>query len=111
VYKRQILTSARAAVDPTAQEEVVTFGRAVMLQVSNVYALRMAGVFMISLGTIWLRTGLMPRWIVVLTYLLALVLLVVISLSLWVAFVFPAWAFMVSVFVLLRPGLTAAETE
>jgi hypothetical protein len=27
------------------------------------FALRMAGVMMISLGTIWLRTGLMPRWL------------------------------------------------
>ena len=32
-----------------------------MHQVVNVYAIRMAGVFMISLSTIWLRTGLMHR--------------------------------------------------
>jgi hypothetical protein len=31
-----------------------------MLQISNVYAVRMAGVFMISLGTIGMRTRLMP---------------------------------------------------
>jgi DNA-binding NarL/FixJ family response regulator len=30
-------------------------------QVINVYAIRMAGVFMFSLGAIWLRTGLMHR--------------------------------------------------
>ena len=45
-----------------------------MFQISNVYALRMAGVFMISLGTIWWRTGLMPRWLALITYLLALTL-------------------------------------
>ena len=50
---------------------VIYFGRTLMLQLSNVYALRMAGVFMLSLGTIWLRTGLMPRLLVILTYLLA----------------------------------------
>lgn len=81
-----------------------------MLQVSNVYALRMAGVFMISLGTIWLRTGLMPRWLVALTYLLAVVLLFAINLSLWITLVFPIWVLAVSVLILLRT-LRAAGRE
>ncbi len=62
-----------------------------MLQVSNVYALRMAGVMLISLGTMWLRTGVMPRWLAIVTYAVALVLLIVTSVSLWVTLVFPAW--------------------
>lgn len=82
--------------------DTVSFGRAVMLQVGNVYALRMAGVFMISLGTIWLRTGAMPRWLAVATYLLAAVLLLVINLSLWISLVFPAWVLAVSVLILVR---------
>jgi hypothetical protein len=81
--------------------EVVAFGRAVMLQVTNVYALRMAAVFMVSLGTSWRRTGVMPRWLVMVTYLIALCLLVITSLSLWIALVFPAWVFLVSVYALL----------
>ena len=52
-----------------------------MLQISNVYAVRMAGVFMISLGTIGMRTRLMRRWLVLVSYLLALVLLLVISVT------------------------------
>ena len=59
------------------------FGRVVTPQVSNVYVLRMAGVFMISVGTIWWRTGLMPRWLATISFLVALTLLVVITLSLW----------------------------
>ena len=55
----------------TLDSRLIYFGRSLMVQLSNVYALRMAGVFMLSLGTIWLRTGLMPRWLVILTYLLA----------------------------------------
>ena len=66
-----ILASSRSLSAVPIQSEVIYFGQAVMLQISNVYALRMAGVFMISLGTIWLRTGLMPRWLVILTFLLA----------------------------------------
>lgn len=78
----------------------IIFGRAVMLQISNVYALRMAGVTMISLATIWLRTGLMPRWLTVTTYLLALALLLVVNLSLWVTLIFPAWVTLISLFIL-----------
>lgn len=83
-------------------QDVILFGRALMLQISNVYALRMASVLMFSLGTIWLRTRLMPRWLVGVTYLLASTLLLVVSLSLWVTLLFPAWVLLVSVYVLLQ---------
>jgi hypothetical protein len=72
-----------------------------MGQIFNIYALRMAGVFMISLGTIWLRTGVMPRWLAFLTYMLALSLLVIVSLSLWVVLIFPGWVFAISVYILV----------
>ncbi|MDI9915382.1 hypothetical protein [Rhodococcus sp. IEGM 1379] len=83
-----------------SQDEIIYFGREVMLHVNNVYAIRMAAVFMISLGTIWLRTGLMPRWLVIGTYLLALILLVIVSFSIWVALVFPGWVVVISVYIL-----------
>jgi hypothetical protein len=96
-----ILSYYRLDSELARQGEAIFFGRAVMLQISNVYALRMAGVFMISLGTIWLRTALMPRWLVVLTYLGALVLLLVVNLSLWITLVFPAWVALISLYSLL----------
>jgi hypothetical protein len=79
---------------------VVFFGRAVMLQIGNIYALRMAAVLMISLATIWLRTRLMPRWVVAVTYVLAAALLVVVSADPWVTLVFPAWVLLVSLMIL-----------
>lgn len=93
-----ILSSVRQGI----QQDVIIFGRDVMLQINNVYALRMAGVFMISLGTIWWRTGLMPRWLAICTLLLALILLTIINLSLWIALIFPAWVFMISVYILVN---------
>jgi hypothetical protein len=81
---------------------VYVYGRAVMYHLINVYALRMAGVFMISLGTIWLRTGLMHRGWALVTYGLALVLLVSVGYSLWVTLIFPAWVMAVSVYFLIR---------
>ncbi|MFO7634399.1 MAG: hypothetical protein R6W76_17755, partial [Caldilinea sp.] len=70
-------TISAYALAPTALEEsgLITFGRAVIYTITNVYAIRMAGVFMLSLATIWGRTGAMPRAFVLVTYLLAIVLL------------------------------------
>jgi len=59
-------------------------------------------VCMISLGTIWLRTGLMHRGWAFVTYALALVLLLSLSLSAWVPLIFPGWVFAVSVYFLIR---------
>jgi hypothetical protein len=80
---------------------VYTFARTVMYRSTNVYAIKMAGVFMISLGTIWVRTRVMPRWLAFLTYALALGLLLSISSSLWVTLLFPGWVCVVSVYVLM----------
>ena len=81
--------------------DVFRFGRVVMSQLFTIYALRMAGVFVISLGTIWLRTGVMPRWLTVITYLFAVILLLSTTLSIWMVLVFPTWVFIVSIFILI----------
>ena len=53
------------AVDPELLFDggLLTFSRAIIYRFNNVYAIRMAGMFMMVLGTIWVRTGLMPRWL------------------------------------------------
>jgi hypothetical protein len=78
-----------------------TYGRAVMYVFSNTYAVRMAGVFMISFATIALRTGVMSRAWAIVTYVLALVLLFSIGYTLWVTLVFPAWVLAISVIFLI----------
>ncbi|MET0860495.1 MAG: hypothetical protein ABW091_05640, partial [Microbacterium sp.] len=65
------------------------------------YALRMAGVLLISLSTMWLRTGVMPRWFAFLTYIVAAVLLFTTSLGLWVTLLFPLWVLAVSIIILV----------
>jgi hypothetical protein len=89
-----------------------TFTRSVIWRVLNIYAIRMAGVFMISLGTIWVRTRTMPRWLAFLTYGMALVLLLSISYNLWVTLIFPVWVLIISVgILLLYSGRTGMEGE
>jgi hypothetical protein len=85
--------------------EVALFGQMVVLALAKTYALRMAAVFMISLATIWLRTGLMPRWLVYVSYLLAVVLLIAGDVSMWLTLSFPIWVLVVSLLLLARAGV------
>src|SRR6266699_2045799 len=96
-----ILASYAIAADTLTKSGVIIFGRAIMYTITNVYAIRMAGVFMISLGTIWIRTRVMPRLFVFLTYALALLLLVSTDFTSWLILIFPAWVFVISVFILV----------
>ena len=83
------------------QTPTYAFNRIFMFQIINVYGYRMAGVFMMSLGTIWVHTKTMPRILVFLTYGLALVQLFGLNLSLWFSLAFPSWVFVISVAILI----------
>jgi hypothetical protein len=91
--------------------EAATFGQALLLTLSKTYALRMAAVFMISLATIWLKTGLMPRWLVGVTYLVAVGLLLATDISMWITLAFPVWVFVVSVLLLARAGVIDLDRD
>jgi hypothetical protein len=80
-------------------------------RLNTVYAMRMAGTFMSVLGTIWVRTGVMPRWLALITYILAAVLLISIGFTPWVVLVFPAWVFTISVATLVLNYRRTPEQE
>lgn len=44
----------------------------------------------------------MPKWLAVITYVAATTLLLIVTLSLWVTLVFPAWVLLVSLHILVR---------
>jgi hypothetical protein len=90
--------------DPAAHVVVIAFGKMIVVSAAKTYAIRMAAVFMISLATIWLKTGLMPRWLVAVSYLVALGLLIAGDVSMWLTLAFPAWVLVVSALILLRAG-------
>ena len=62
----------------------------------NLFAMKMAGVFMFSTCTIGLRTAIFPRWLAFLGYACAFVLLAVIANWKWITLVFPVWMLLVS---------------
>ena len=94
--------AAGYARDPSgfAGSSTYFYARATVAEIFTIYALRMAAVFQISAATLWIRTGVMPRWIALLTYAVAAFFLVTVSQSLWVVLLFPAWVFIVSAYIL-----------
>jgi hypothetical protein len=99
-----LVATNSGVIDARAHAEVVNFGKMVFLAAAKTYALRMAAVFMISLATIWLKTALMPRWLVVITYVAGVALLIASDLSMWVTLAFPFWVLVVSGAILARAG-------
>lgn len=103
-----LLAGRRLTADAGARTEMDAFGQGLLTALSDTYALRMAAVFMMSLGTIWWRTRLMPTWLVVLTYLVALSVLAAVDVTPWLTLAFPVWVLVVSVTLLARPPVSRA---
>lgn len=100
------LAASRAGMpDVTVMDEVALFGQGMLHTLTTTYGIRMAAVFMMSLATIWLRTGLMPRWLVLMTYLVALGLLLAADTTMWLTLAFPLWVLVVSIVLLVRAGV------
>ena len=96
-----MLTLYKATPDKLMEAGIYQFGRTVARQIVNVFAMKMAGVFMISTCTVAVRTGIFPRWMAFLGYALALLLLLGSGLLYWAPLVFPLWVLLLSVHILL----------
>ena len=72
----------------------------------SIYAMRMAAVFTISVATISLRTGVIPKWLAYSGYATALLLLVSVGLTPWIHLLFPLWILLLSVHILRRSWTT-----
>jgi hypothetical protein len=93
---------AGANVNP----DVWAFGRGSTQTLISVYAMRMAAVFTLSVSTVGLRTAAVPRWVAILGYLVALVLLLAAGEHRWTQLLFPAWVLLLSVVILVtRPPI------
>jgi hypothetical protein len=78
----------------------------------NVFAIKMAGVFIISSSTLMLRTGILPRAVAISGFACAAVLLLVITNWPWIALLFPAWMLLISATVLVSEyGPRAARRD
>jgi hypothetical protein len=92
-------TAGRTTQQPSG--ELFHFAQQACYTLLNVFATRMAGVFIFSTCTIALRTGIFHRWIAFCGYACAAALLLIISDWLWVVMLFPLWTILVSAYILL----------
>jgi hypothetical protein len=102
-----ILIASTAEPNELIKSATFRFARAVAYIIVNVYAIKMAGVFMISTSTVVIYTGIAPRWIAVLGYVLALLLLIGSYYLSWSFIVLPVWVLLISIYIFidnLRPG-------
>lgn len=104
------MTAMLAGSDVNA--DVWAYGRTSTQALISVYAMRMAAVFTLSVSTVGLRTSAFPRWVAILGYLVAVVLLVAAGEHRWTQLAFPAWVLLVSVVILLtRPPTREVAAE
>lgn len=73
--------------------------RVLVYEIVNVYALKMAAVFMIVTSTLALRTRFLARWIAALGYVIALALLLNTAYVAWILIAFPGWVLLVSLYI------------
>jgi hypothetical protein len=76
------------------------FARAAAYSMVNVYMIKMASVFMITTSTVAIYTGIAPRWLAILGFALALILLFGSFYISWSFLVFPLWVFLLSAYIL-----------
>ena len=96
-----ILVASSAEPNELINSSTFRFARAATYIIMNVYAIKMAAVFMISTSTVVIYTGIAPRWIALVGYLLALILLIGSFYISWGFAVLPVWVFLISIYILI----------
>jgi MFS family permease len=76
---------------------LVVFTKSLM----GMFGARMAAVFTISVSSIGMRTGLVPKWLVLVGYVTGVLLLLSPPLSNWTQLLFPTWVLLFSIYILV----------
>jgi MFS family permease len=101
-----LIISFEAAPAQLINSATFHLARAAAYSLMNVYALKMAGAFMITTSTIAVYTGFAPRWLAILGYILSLLLLFGSYFVSWSFVVFPLWVLVMSVYIFFSEAKT-----
>jgi hypothetical protein len=104
-----IITVYTARPEGLLESATFTFARAVTYEIMNLYAVKMAAVFMVSTSTLALRTGFTQRWIAFLGFAFALLLLFSGRYINWILLLFPLWVLLISVDILIDNLLKTSQ--
>ena len=97
-----ILIAFAARPEELISSATYHFARAAIYAMMTIYVVKMACVFMITTSTIALYTAIAPRWLAILGYVLAVLLLFGGSFFSWSFAVFPLWVLLLSVSLVLQ---------
>jgi hypothetical protein len=95
-----IIIAFHAAPEALGRSATFHFARGLAYGMINIYLVKTAAVFMITTSTIALYTSLIPRWLAVAGYLVAIILLFGSYYLDWSLMVFPLWVLVVSLSIL-----------
>jgi hypothetical protein len=105
-----LLFTANDNAISASQLGIWDFGRRITNTLLNVYAMRMAAVFILTTTTLAVRLRLIPRWLAVAGYLTAAALLLAVGVIPWLELLFPAWVFVLSLHILIVTMRAPAES-
>jgi hypothetical protein len=100
-FSAALIESVISGHPAAANGEAFFLMRQLIRTFMNVFAIKMAGVFMMSTSTILWRTGILPRIVPLSGFACAAVLLLAITNWPWIALLFPCWMLLVSLNILI----------
>jgi len=106
-----LIISFETAPAQVIESPTFHFARAAAYSMMNVYTIKMAGVFMVTTSTIAIYTGFAPRWIAILGYFLALLLLCGSYYLSWSFVVFPFWVLVMSIYIFFNDAGAKSAPE
>ena len=106
-----IFGTYKAIADILTDLDVFVYAISFTNQIISNYFLRMAGVYMLSTGSLWTRTRAVPRWLSIITFIVALSFLLFAGALRLARFIFPAWVLLVSVYILILNYRYTQELE
>ena len=101
-----LLVSVKFLDQPPPDAQTFLLSRALGFAFLFIFAVRAAAIFMLVASTIALRTGFLPRWLIVAGYLGGLVFLLSVTYVESLVLIFPAWVIAVSVVILRKDRMT-----
>ena len=106
-----IFGTYQAIADVLTDFDLFVYALTFSNQILANYFLRMAGVYMLSTASLWTRTKAVPRWLSIVTFIVAVSFLLFAGALRWARFIFPAWVLLVSVYILILNYRYTQELE
>jgi hypothetical protein len=104
-----LLMAYGSHAETLTQSVTFTLGRALSYSIMNIYAVKVAGVFMITTSTVAIYTGIAARWIAYSGYVLAAFLIFGGGLTDWTFMAFPLWVLLLSSHILIDDLRSASQ--